>query len=432
MKPSAFARFSRRRFLALCGASLPAFGFHSRVDAAAAGVPGRFSLAFDQAMETFMAPRRVPGGALAVVKDRRLVYARGYGWADRENRVAATADSLFRIASISKPVTAVAVLKLVEEGRLDLEAKALELLKLEPFLEEGATFDRRLEQITIRQLLQHTAGWDRDKTYDPMFQSRMIARKTGAPLPPDRETIIRYMLGRPLDFDPGTRHVYSNLTYCVLGRIIERVTGRPYDEYVKEKVLAPAGITRMTLGRTLEKNRRPGEVRYYMANGARGRNVFPEEPGEVSWPYGCFDLEAMDAHGGWLASAVDLVRFALALDDPARGPLLKPESIQTMLAPPPPPVSRNEDGSLRDRWYACGWFVRAAGAGGPGVWTHNGSLPGTWTWLARRSDGVIMAALFNQRSDDPKLPDFALETALHRVADGVRDWPEGDLFQRKA
>src|SRR5436190_2492309 len=113
--------------------------------------PEKSSLAqaFDLEMEPFMAARKVPGGPLAVVKDRRLVYARGYGWADRDKKIPVKPDSLFRIASVSKPITAVAVLNLVEEGKLDLDARAFGVVRLPPVLETGRPADPRLGQITI-------------------------------------------------------------------------------------------------------------------------------------------------------------------------------------------------------------------------------------------------------------------------------------------
>lgn len=222
--------------------------------------------AFDREIQHFMASRRIPGGALAVVKGGRIVYARGYGWADRERRIPVRPDSLFRIASISKPVTAAAVLRLVEQRRLDLGAKALDFIKLPPHLEADGQPDDRLQQITIRHLLQHTGGWDREKSFDPMFRPIRIAEKVGAPAPASAAAVIRYMLGRRLDFDPGTRYAYSNFGYCLLGRIIETITGQPYEQFVRDQILGPLGISQMRLGATLEQHRRDGEVRYYTAS----------------------------------------------------------------------------------------------------------------------------------------------------------------------
>jgi N-acyl-D-amino-acid deacylase len=386
--------------------------------------------AFDREMEQFMQARGVPGGALAVVKDRRLVYAKGYGWADRDARREVRPDSLFRIASVSKPVTAVAVMKLVEEGRLDLDAPAFDLLRLTPVLPPGGKGDARLRDVTVRHLLHHSGGWDRDKSFDPMFRPKIIAEAAGVPAPAGPEAILRYMLGQPLDFDPGSRFAYSNFGYCVLGRIVERVTRMPYERYVRRHVLAPAGVRAMRIGASREAGRAKGEVRYYPSGQETTLSVFPDATGEAPWPYGGFYLEAMDAHGGWIASAVDLARFAAALDDPEHSPLLKPETLRAMYARPEPPLWRNGGGSLTDYYYACGWLVRPVGPEGSGKanYWHNGSLPGTSSLLVRRWDGLSWVALFNLRSEDPKLPDGEIDPALHRAAATVTAWPSTDLF----
>jgi N-acyl-D-amino-acid deacylase len=181
--------------------------------------------AYDEVMTRILAQWQVPGGALAVMKGDRLVLARGYGLADRDAGEPVQPDSRFRIASLSKPITAVAILQLVEQGRLDLDAKALRVLEdLQP---AEASVDPRIWEITVRQLLQHTAGWDRAETADPLFPPRSVeaAQALGAPQPASCETVIRYAFTQPLDFDPGTRFGYGNLNYCILGRIVERVTG---------------------------------------------------------------------------------------------------------------------------------------------------------------------------------------------------------------
>lgn len=378
--------------------------------------------AFDREMEAFMAARKIPGGALAVVKDRRLVYARGYGWANRETKLPARPESLFRIASISKPITGVAMLKLVQDGKVKLDDKAFPLLNIMPAVMSFRDPEPRLRDITIRQLLQHTGGWDIEKSFDPMFRSTRIARATNTPPPASPLNIIRYMLSRTLDFAPGTRYGYSNYGYCVLGRVIEKLTGQSYEAFVRDSVLAPAGIKQMRLGATQEGKQAPGEVRYYTARASLTESVFPDISGEVPEPYGGFHLEAMDAHGGWIASVIDLARFAAALDEPERSPLLNPETFAAMYAPPPPPVSRTADGKLEPAYYACGWMVRPVKDGRANYW-HAGGMPGTTGLLVRRWDGLSWAVLFNQRS-----PDDAIDPALHRAAGAVAKWPEHDLF----
>jgi N-acyl-D-amino-acid deacylase len=269
---------------------------------------------FDRLLPELMRKWSIPGAAVAVSVQGRLVFARGYGWADRERGEAVQPDSLFRIASLSKSITAAAILKLVESGKLSLDDKAFRILShLRP--PRGAKVDPRIYDITIRHLLQHSGGWDRDATFDPLFKSEMIARAMGVPEPPGPQTIIRYMLGQPLQFAPGTRYAYSNFGYCMLRRVIEKVSGRSYEEYVKGHVLVWARITAMRLGRTLPAHRAPKEVRYYTYPGQPlTRSVFPSLKGPVPWPYGGWYLEGLDANGGWLASAVDLMRFVTAMD----------------------------------------------------------------------------------------------------------------------
>jgi len=378
---------------------------------------------FDHAMEQFMAERAVPGGALAVAKDRRLVYARGYGWADREKRLPARATSLFRLASVSKPITAVAVLKLVEGGKLDLDARPFELLDLEKQVTRDRTPDERWRQVTVRQLLHHTGGWDRDKSFDPMFRPLQIAREMETRPPADPHAVIRYMLGQPFDFDPGTRYAYSNFGYCLLGRVIEKVSRQSYENFVRAKILMPIGIKRMRIGASVDGQQARGEVRYHAPEESLAANIFPRGPEKVPWPYGGFQLEAMDAHGGWIGSALDLARFAAALDDPDHSPLLTGKTMRTMYEAPSAPVSRRPDGSLDPSWYGCGWSVRPTRDGKANFW-HNGSLPGTSTLLVRRGDGVSFAALFNQRSRK----DEAIDPMLNGAANQVQDWPAGNFF----
>ncbi len=383
--------------------------------------------AFDAEMAAFMQPRGVPGGALAVVKNGRLVYAQGYGLADRERKTPVAPEALFRIASISKPFTAVAVLQLVESGRLALDARAFELIGFDP----AQAADPRTAQITVAQLLHHTGGWDRDKSGDPMFRAREIATELKLRPPAAPEAVVRWMYGRRLDFDPGSAFVYSNFGYCVLGLLVAKIAGQSYERQVREKVLAPAGIRAMRLGASRRAGQAAGEVCYYEARDDLARNVFDEPPEKVPFPYGGFHFEAMEAHGGWIASAVDLVRFAAALDDPARSPLLRRETFDLLYAPPAPPVSRHADGALDASYYAAGWSVRPVGKNGRANYWHNGSLPGTSTLLVRRHDGLSWAVCFNQRSEDKALPDGAIDAALHRAADRVTQWPEGTALLGK-
>src|SRR5262249_47258532 len=154
---------------------------------------------------------------------------------------------------------------------------AFRLLNLKPHLAAGAKMDPRLRTVTVRQLLQHTGGWDRGVSYDPMFIHSRIAEAMGLPSPVRAEAIVRYMMGQPLDFDPGTRYAYSNFGYCVLGRLIEQITGQTYEEYVRARVLRPMGITRMRIGKTRLKDQFPDEAHYYDGGERTGRSLLAED-----------------------------------------------------------------------------------------------------------------------------------------------------------
>ena len=170
-------------------------------------------------------------------------------------------DSLFRIASISKPITAVATLQLIERGKLKLDDRVFKLLPHRAHLPNGGKVDPRLNDITLAHLMRHQGGWDRGESIDPMFHSLEIAAALGKPAPASADDVIQFMKGWPLDFKPGSRYAYSNLGYCLLGRVIEQVSGKKYEAYIRGKFLKPLGITRMRVGRTLTTSL--GEVRYY-------------------------------------------------------------------------------------------------------------------------------------------------------------------------
>lgn len=380
-------------------------------------VPGMES--YDSVVARLMRTYGIVGGAVAVMKDDRLVYARGFGYADADAKLPVQPDALFRIASLSKQLTSAGVLQLVQEGKLALDAPAFALVAdLKPL--PGATVDPRLARITVLDLLRHTGGWDRGRSGDPMFMSAQIAAAVGVPAPAGSEAIIRYMLGQPLDFDPGTRYVYSNFGYDVLGRIVERVTGQSYESYVRARVLVPAGITRMRVGHTLLADAAPGEVHYYSPD-APTTSVFPGG-GTVLWPYGGFYLEAMDSHGGWIASAPDLLKFLAAVDGrPGRADILAGATIAQMTA-------RQPTWADSSYWYGLGWLVRPSN--GDANWWHTGSLPGTTTLLVRAWNGLGWAALFNTRARDDAGFTGALDAGMWTAAAGVTTWPTSDAFSK--
>jgi N-acyl-D-amino-acid deacylase len=380
---------------------------------------------FDRTISDLMKKHDVPGGAVSVVRDGKLVYARGFGYADVENRTPVRPDALFRIASVSKPITAAAIMKLVEEGRLRLDDRVA------PFIAHlapapGATVDPRWEQITIRHLLNHTGGWDRNRPnggFDPIDRPAIAAAAVDAPAPASAETLVRYMKGMPLDFDPGAKFAYSNFGYIVLGRVIERVSGMPYAEYVRARVLQPVGATRTRQGRSRMRDALADEVKYYWpgagVNGPPVPSVFPGE-GMVPFNYGGFHLEAGDASGAWVSSTVDLLRFLGGVDGRANRPdILGPGLVAEMTGGG---AAVCPDGACH---YGAGWFVRPTQ--GDANWWHGGTLPGTTGMLVRTYHNFSLVGLFNARSQTANL-EAELDAALRNGLAGVTSFPAHDLF----
>lgn len=387
------------------------------------GTPVAPSLApFEAMISAAMKKYSVTGAALAVTHNGRLVLARGYGYADQENKIPVQPDSRFRVASLSKLITAVTVMHLVEEGKLSLDQPAFAMLAhLQP--PAGAKVDPRLASITIRQLLNHAGGFPENNGEDPMFDSVKITSALKAPAPASTENIIRYVLGQPLQFDPGTQYAYSNFGYAVLGRIIEKTTGMSYEQYVRTNVLAPMGISQMRIGQTLAQGQQPNEVKYYPQN--RARSVFPDTPVNLTWPYGGWYMESMDSHGAWIASAIDYARFVNAIDGRRGRAFLSPASLGALTAKP----AGVKDWVGQSSWYGFGVMVRRSS--NDGIWWHSGLLDGTVTYQIRSNDGTQYVVFLNYTpttgTDEDNLF-AALDDGFWNAVGQVSLWPAGDQF----
>ena len=371
---------------------------------------------FDQTMKSFMGNRNISQGALAVTYNGRLIFARGYSLGGDTKQT--NPLTLFRIASLSKPITATAVMKLVQQEQLNLDDTLLDILNIDE------TVDPRISQIKIRQLLQHIAGWDSNITFDPMFYDIAIATELDVVLPVTKSQIIEYMNIQNLQHAPGETYAYSNYGYMLLGMIVEKVSNQSYEEYVKNNIFQPLGIENMQLGYSLEENQLPNEVSYqsqYM-----GTTVMDSSGTSIPLPYGGFNIENMDSHGGWVGSVVEMARFATLFDFPGNNPVLCPDSIDKMFALPENMNAENYNWG--EFYYGLGWAVKDFGGGNRNVW-HEGSLPGTHTLMVRRKDGLSWIAFFNQRDDSSGLDYSEIDTMLHDAADSILVFPEHDFFE---
>lgn len=418
-------RVSRRSFgklVGAAGAGTLAAGALGGTRAQAALVPiwaatGTTATAlhpFDNAMRTFMQARHISAGQLAVTYKGRLVLARGYG-NDSPETIQPT--SLFRVASLSKSLTAAALVRLAQDGKLSLGDPIGKYVDLTP--PAGQAVDPRLANVSLWRILQHTGGWDRDLTnFDPLFKDRVIARSLGVPLELTHADVIRFMSGQPLHHDPGSYVSYSNYGYLLAGRVIEAVSGQPYETYVRQKLLAPMGITRMANGWSVARH--SGEVGY--ESQYTGTTVLDNSGATVASPYGSFSMRLHDANGGWIASAVDLARWASAFD--TGSPILNSTSLGRFWAVPSP-TGVNDNGW----YYGLGWQVRPVTTGGTGrnTW-HTGSLPGTYSIVVRTYHGLSWAAVFNRRDDESGLTYGDIDSALWAASRAVTSWPTHSLW----
>jgi len=311
-------------------------------------------------IQEFMAQHEVPGLSIAIAKDDRLVCADGFGLADREANEPVTIHSCFRIASITKPITAVAVLRLVEQGDLRESDLVFGRNGILGTAYGTQPYEQYIEDITVEHLLAHTSGGWQNDADDPMFQHPEM----------DHSQLISWTLdNRPLDHPPGVHYAYSNFGYCLLGRVIEKMTGKRYDLAVRRLVLRPCGIEGMGIAQNKRTDRQFGEVVYY------GH--------EEDDPY-AHNVMRMDAHGGWIASASDLVRFAVRVNGFPHAPdILQSDTIRRMTTP-----------SSANPGYALGWAVNEAGS-----WWHGGACP-----ALPRSSSARLPACAGPPSPTPAAP----------------------------
>lgn len=267
----------------------------------------------DDEINRFLARNGVVGMSLAVSRNGRLVYAQGYGMADVEGGKPMEANTIMRIASSSKLITATAIMKLVEDGRLRLDQHVFGadgVLSDRAFTE--ALGDKRMLDITVDHLLQHRGGFTLGAG-DPMFSTRDILKRHNTTKAPAPAQLAQWVLGRRLGFMPGSSRRYSNFGYLLLSLVIEKASGQSYWDYVTEQVLTPAGASHMRPATNYLKDRLPNEARYYGPD-----TVLIEEfngSGRlVPRVYGGNDVHGLMGAGGWLASAADLLRLADAVD----------------------------------------------------------------------------------------------------------------------
>ncbi len=366
----------------------------------------------DSIINEFLKQYDVVGSSVAVTKEGRLVYAKGFGYADKESNKMVTPGSLFRIASVSKLITAVAIMKLVENEKLKLNQKVFGpagILNDSIYLHYK---DERVEEITVNQLLNHTAGWN-GKRSDPVFNLLYVSKVMNIAPPIKIPVVIQYALKYDLDNDPGKVYSYSNLGYCVLGEVIKKVTGMEYEDYVQFAILHPLGIYDMHIGKSFFDERYPNEVKYYNLSDDTELYAYDGSEDLVPTEYGGNNIELLGAAGGWVASAPELIKLIVAIDGFSSQPdILSKQSIDYM--------THSYDISNR----LIGW----RGTDGHGTWWRTGTLCGTVALIMRHANETNWVVLMNTTTKKRHQIHNKLAHTMYDALGKIKTWPENNLF----
>jgi CubicO group peptidase (beta-lactamase class C family) len=309
-----------------------------------------------------------PGASICVIRDGRTVWSRAFGLADLEQNVPATTETRFRIGSVSKSLTSVAIGRLVQDGQLDLDS---------PVQRYAPGFPEKRYSITVRQVAGHLAGLRHYDTGE--FENRRhYATVTEG---------LAIFAADSLLFEPGTQYSYSSYGYNLLGAVIEGASGRSYVAYMRDAVLHPAGMTHTSFEHP--DSLIPKRGRYYTRTDSTGPTInAPYVDNTYKWP-----------SGGFLSTAEDLARFGDLL---LRGELLRPETVALLWTP-----MQTSDGKPTD--YGIGWSVERDSLGRRRVHHSGGSVGGTAHLIIYPEQRVVVAVLVNS--------DYTFINAIPRYAE---------------
>ena len=342
-------------------ATTPLYAQHASTAQKDAGIPPVALDSLRAHIRRVMDSTKTPSIAVAVAKNGRIIWEEGFGFADVEHRTPATPTTLYSMASISKPITATGLMKLVEQGKIDLDRPANDYLGSAKITGLAG----KASDATVRRVMSHTAGLPLH--YRFFYAGGSVTR------PSMDEAISRYAI---TVYPPGATYNYSNLGYGVLEEIIARVSGRPYEEFMRDEVFKPLGMTTTTIG--TGAGIANSAVRYT----AQGK------------PIAFYDF---DHRAAWAVnpSAHELVRFGMFhLEDHLKDqrPVLKDATLDAMHRIATPGDTANG--------YGLGWLV--GNEQGMRVVSHTGGMPGVATSLKLYPQhNVVIVALANTSGAAP-------------------------------
>jgi CubicO group peptidase (beta-lactamase class C family) len=329
--------------------------------------------------------RNIPSVSIAVSRHGRVVWERSFGWADRENHVKATPDTVYSLASITKSMIATGLMVLVREGKIDLDAP------VERYIGPGllTVYEGKAEDVTVRRLLHHTAGL-------PQHFNYFYTDEPGRPHPLE-ETIRRFGI---IIHPPGKAFDYANLGFAILGDVIARVSGRPLSEFMGDEVYEPLGMTRAAFDPDL--------------SGLANLAVKYDTSGKPAPLARCDTPGAGSAY----ASVRDLLRFGMFhLRDHLKGqkPILTEAAVERM--------QTEKDGAAHlggsKESYGLGWFFAETAGGVRTVW-HEGGWTGASAMLKLvPSEDAAVAVAMNMF--DTEFVNKIADEAIRVVLPGFRD-----------
>lgn len=317
----------------------------------------------DSKVETFITQYNIPGASLAISKNGKLVYQKGYGVINLGNSTEMTPASQLRVASVSKTFTGIGIMLLVQEGKISLDDRVFGEGAILGTTYGNNPYSERVKKVTVRNLLQMTTGgWVTNTNRDAIDSQPQVSN----------DQYFDWMLDNAiLTFEPGTNYFYVNTNYFVAARVIEKVSGQSFAAFLKTNVFDPLGMSNTALARNGESGRFPNEVTYYGQGGTQG------------FEYN-FNIERRDGDAGIVTSAPDLLRFVNAIDNnTARADLLTPQNFNDFIA-----------GSASNPGFGNGIVS------GNQVRYFYGALPGTRSaYMFHTSNGMAAALIFNGNTD---------------------------------
>ena len=336
--------------------------------------------AMDSIMQRYLKRWEIHGAQLAISRHDSLLYARGFGYADKDRQISMEPSYIMRMASVSKLVTATGIMKLRDMGKIRLSDKVFGPKGiLNDTFYVNSIRDKRYFDITVEQLLRHKAGFT-NYAGDAIFSTRYIMQQNHLTTPPDHRTLLRIVLRRHLGYTPGTAQRYCNIGYTLLSLIIEKRTGMSYENFMQRYVLNPAGCYDFHIAGNYLKDRRKNETVYYMHSSSVPVPEFNNSGRMVVRCYGENDITTALGAGAWVASAAELCRLVASIDGDRTVPdVISPQAVKLMTQEMP------------DHQFSLGWNFTPRNR----PWIRTGSLVGTSALVLRYPDGECWVFITN-------------------------------------